>query len=188
MRTLCDALNMRILFIDEEGRGTGRFVSMDPSRSKEDELVVLMLLRTRRQHLNLVEYMNKSRIEDVPAHVFQKWSLRGKKIQQKEEAFEIRCAAKRDTARVVSLVNKAYESEKVKYDHVPRTNTAEISAIVEQTSREFLLLAVDKASGDLAGSVLVRDVDRETAYFGTLSRFPYYLCASRHDRDKESSV
>ena len=165
--------------------------------SSGEQTTAILLQRTRRQHINIISY-RKQFLVDVnvlPSHVTRKWSALGRCLSatgttstpnteddnRKEtetslplDDFSTRIASSKDLESLVSLINTAYESEKVKLPHIKRTNEEEISKILhESNDREFLLVALKRDTLELAGCVLVRDVSKDTAYFGT-NRYGVY--------------
>ena len=68
------------------------------------------------------------------------------------ETFKIRVATESDVKEMVSLINKAYESEKVKLPGVPRTDENEISKTLEREDSHFILLTTTKGK-KIVGSV-----------------------------------
>ena len=89
-----------------------------------------------------------------------------------KETFKIRVANESDVKAMVSVINEAYESEKVKLPGVPRTDENEISKMLKREDSHFILLTTTK--GKIVGSVYVKDLDDKNAYFGMLSVDPSY--------------
>ena len=74
-----------------------------------------------------------------------------------KETFKIRVANESDVKEMVSVINEAYESEKVKLPGVPRTDENEISKTLKRKDSHFILLTT--AKGKIVGSVYVKDLD-----------------------------
>ena len=68
------------------------------------------------------------------------------------DTFKIRVATESDVKEMVSVINKAYESEKVKLEGVPRTDVDEISNTLKREDSHFILLTTTKGK-KIVGSV-----------------------------------
>ena len=89
-----------------------------------------------------------------------------------EEIFKSRVAKEGDMKEMVSLINEAYKSEKVKMEGIPRTNEDEILKMLQREDSHFILLTTTKEK--IVGCVYVKDLDDRNAYFGMLSVDPSY--------------
>jgi L-amino acid N-acyltransferase YncA len=88
------------------------------------------------------------------------------------EKIKSRRARKEDVKEMVSVINKAYESEKVKKEGVPRTDEKEIEETMKREDSFFIVLTTSEDK--IVGSIFVKDLDDSNAYFGMLSVHPAF--------------